>query len=122
MLIPVLPVVNIARIAHEANRRYCEAIGDHSQMQWDDAAEWQRSSAIAGVESYIAADGLSPEEQHDAWMSEKRADGWTYGAVKDHQIKTHPCIVPYAELPQEQRVKDIIFGSIVGSLCIENNG
>ena len=34
----------IARICHEANREYCESIGDLSQQPWGCSEEWQRQS------------------------------------------------------------------------------
>jgi len=47
-----------ARAAHEANRAYCLAIGDVSQTSWDDAPEWQRSSARNGVaDALVGATG-----------------------------------------------------------------
>lgn len=41
--------LKIAEICHEANKLYCEAIGDHSQVSWDKAPDWQRESVINGV-------------------------------------------------------------------------
>ena len=41
------------------------------------------------------------------------ADGWVYGAEKNAELKTHPCLVPYGDLPVEQRVKDELFTAIV---------
>jgi len=29
--------MNIAKVCHEANRAYCESIGDNSQLSWEDA-------------------------------------------------------------------------------------
>ncbi len=31
--------------------------------------------------------------------------------------KTHHCLVPYAELPLEQRVKDNLYGAVVRTLA-----
>ncbi|MFD0468599.1 RyR domain-containing protein [Nonomuraea thailandensis] len=53
---------------------------------------------------------------HEAWCEHKRAEGWTYGPDKDPDAKTHPCLVPYDQLPVEQRVKDAVFHAIVGAL------
>lgn len=39
----------IARVVHEVNRAYCEALGDTSQPKWEDAPQWQRDSAMLGV-------------------------------------------------------------------------
>ena len=58
----------------------------------------------------------SPSAQHEAWMRDKVADGWVYGPVKDADAKTHPCMVPYDQLPPEQRVKDHVFKAIVNAL------
>jgi hypothetical protein len=111
----------IARIAHETNRAYCASIGDHSQPSWDLAPEWQRLSAIKGVEFHLAAhergETPSPSASHESWLEEKRADGWTYGSVKDAAKKEHPCFVPYDELPVEQRLKDYLFGNIVAAFA-----
>lgn len=102
-----------AEAAHENNRRYCESIGDTSQLPWADAPEWQRQSAINGVEFAIANDFPSPEAMHENWLKAKVADGWTYGETKDPIRRIHPCMRPYAELPDEQRVKDHLFRSAV---------
>jgi len=104
----------IARVCHEANRAWCEAHGDHSQVGWDDAADWQRDSAIEGV--HKALDGATPEELHESWIDFKTVDGWVYGEVKDAAAKTHPCLVPYDDLPAEQREKDHLFAAIVTTL------
>jgi hypothetical protein len=106
----------IAKVCHEANRGYCEAIGDMSQKPWADADPWQRESAIKGVEFAIANPDATPEDQHEAWSRVKIADGWTYGPVKDPLKLQHPCLVPYADLPVEQRAKDHIFRAIVRAM------
>lgn len=104
-------LLTLAAIAHEANRHYCLSIGDTSQPTWDDAPQWQKDSAVAGIEGALA--GNTPEQQHQSWCDAKVADGWTYGEVKDPDAKTHPCLVPYAQLPEEQQRKDHLYGAIV---------
>lgn len=104
-----------ARSAHEANRAYCISIGDNSQPSWDDAPEWQRSSAINGVAGVLG--GNTPEQSHESWLEEKRRTGWKYGPIKDPEKREHPCFVPYVELPPEQRQKDGIFVGTVRVLA-----
>lgn len=113
-----MKVEQIARIAHEVNRAYCRAIGDASQPPWEEAPEWQRESAISGVSHHLERP-RTPEESHDLWSAEKIRDGWSYGPVKDPEKKEHPCLVPYGELPLEQRVKDYLFGAVVNALRSE---
>lgn len=104
----------IARVCHEANRGWCEANGDFSQKSWDLAEDWQRQSACVGVKA--ALEGCTSEELHESWCRTKVADGWAWGATKDADAKTHPCLVPYADLPAEQQRKDALFGAVVRAL------
>lgn len=106
-------VEKVACIAHETNRAYCLAIGDNSQMGWNDAPPWQRNSIIAGVRFTILNPTAGPAASHASWLAEKRADGWAYGPKKDPVAKVHPCFVPYDQLPPEQRAKDYIFQAVV---------
>lgn len=108
-------IVQCARVAHEANLAYCKTIGDDTHVSWDFAPSWQIESAIAGVEGVIA--GNTPEQSHESWLEHKRKDGWVYGPVKDPDKKTHPCMVSYGELPPEQRVKDLVFVSVVKTMA-----
>ena len=108
-----LSTEQVARICHEANRAYCVALGDTSQPSWDDAPDWQKKSAMNGVD-YLAEDMFAePPDSHANWLKMKEADGWVYGEVKDVAKKTHPCMVPYHELPVEQQRKDALFSAIV---------
>ena len=111
-----MEAAKIASVCHEVNRAYCESIGDFSQPSWEDAPEWQRKSAINGVQFHIENPEASPSASHDKWLEEKVADGWKYGAEKNPDTKEHPCCVPYEQLPVEQRSKDYIFRAIIHSL------
>jgi len=104
-----------ARAAHEANRAYCLALGDTSQPAWEEAPEWQRTSALNGVDGVLS--GNTPRESHESWLEEKTATGWKYGPVKDPEKKEHPCFVPYDELPPEQRQKDHVFVGVVTAMA-----
>lgn len=106
----------IARVCHEINRAYCASQGDHTQPAWEDAPEWQRSSAIKGVAFTLDNPDAEPSDSHNSWLAEKEADGWKYGPVKDPDAKEHPCYVPYDQLPPEQKAKDYLFQAVVRAL------
>ena len=108
--------LQIAQVCHEANREYCRTIGDYSQEHWDKAEQWQRASAIRGVEYALANPDAPASAQHDAWLADKERDGWKYGEIKDPAKKEHPCMVPYSQLPVEQRLKDSLFKGVVRGL------
>jgi hypothetical protein len=105
----------IARVCHEVNRAYCQALGDFSQPEWEQAPDWQRNSALAGVDLHLDKD-VGAEASHKAWMEQKIAEGWTYGTVKDSVAKTHPCLMPFYDLPLKDRAKDFIFRGVVHAL------
>lgn len=104
----------IAKIAHQVNKAWCEYNGDDSQPNWEDAPEWQKQSAINGVIFHSANPQAGNDASHNSWMEQKLADGWVYGKVKDPQASppTHPCIVPFEELPRDQQFKDTLFRTI----------
>lgn len=103
----------IAMLCHSINAAYCRSLGDDTQPSWDDAPDWQRNSAIAGVEMHLANPDATPEQSHESWYAQKQAEGWKYGDVKDVENKLHPCFLPYDELPQEQKAKDYLFRETV---------
>lgn len=113
----MLEPIDIARICHEANRAYCAALGDYSQLPWADAPDWQHASAINGVRHHLANPDATPADNHVNWAAEKIAEGWVYGPVKDVVLKQHPCLVAYELLPQEQQRKDALFLAIVRALA-----
>lgn len=111
-----MKVKDVARICHETNRAYCESLGDFSQSPWDLTPETIQQSAIDGVRYHLSNEGTTPEGSHENWLKFKEAEGWVYGEEKNLELKTHPCMVPYNELPTEQRVKDYLFRGVVDSL------
>jgi hypothetical protein len=47
------------------------------------------------------------EAEHDGWADQRRVEGWTYAPPPRDDVKrTHPLLVPYAELDEEQKEKD----------------
>lgn len=109
-------IENIAKAAHELNKAYCESIGDNSQPSWEDAPEWQKSSAINGVTFHLNNPDATPSASHESWLKQKTEEGWKYGEVKNPETKEHPCFVPYEQLPNEQKAKDYIFRQTIHSL------
>ena len=105
----------IARVCHEANRAWQHATGDPAPSPtWDEAPDWQRDSATDGVVQALA--GADPVQLHESWCDRKRGEGWRYGPTKDPAARTHPCLVAYDQLPEEQQRKDALFAAIVAAL------
>lgn len=43
---------------------------------------------------------------HDLWAQQRLKDGWKYGPQRDDARKEHPCLVPYEQLPESEKVYD----------------
>ncbi len=43
---------------------------------------------------------------HEVWAQSRIDQGWTYGEERNDTIKTHPCLVPYEELPEIEKAYD----------------
>ena len=43
---------------------------------------------------------------HEVWAETRISQGWTYGEQRNDELKTHPCLVPYEELPEEEKAYD----------------
>jgi hypothetical protein len=85
---------------------------------WDERDEAFRRQMTASVGELVErlAEGRplpSPEEAHRSWCREYERMGWRYGPQRDPVAKTHPDLVPYAELAPAERDKDEIFLELV---------
>ncbi|MFI5842836.1 RyR domain-containing protein [Catenuloplanes sp. NPDC051500] len=107
-------VDQIGWVCHAANRAFQQAVGDaRPSPEWPD--DWEREATEASVRRVLA--GATPEELHTSWCDLKYKDGWRYGERKDPDAKTHPCLVPYEQLPERERRKDALFHAIVRALA-----
>ena len=43
---------------------------------------------------------------HEVWAETRIKQGWTYGEQRNDELKTHPCLVPYEELPECEKEYD----------------
>ena len=57
-------------------------------------------------ESLIQLSERMAENVHEVWAKARIDEGWTYGEKRDDIHKKHPCLVPYDELPEEEKEYD----------------
>lgn len=106
-------VQNIARLCHEANRVLQISLGEEVNPKWDKLSEDLKDSTYIGVLNSL--DGSTPEQMHESWLVERRAQGWTYGYPLDRVKKIHPNLIPYDKLSLDQKLKDTMFLAIVSN-------
>ncbi len=46
------------------------------------------------------------ENVHDIWAQSRMQQGWTYGPERNDELKHHPCLIPYGELPEVEKSYD----------------
>ena len=51
---------------------------------------------------------------HEVWAQSRLSQGWTWGEERDDKLKTHPCLIPYEDLPEVE--KDYDRNTAVGTL------
>lgn len=113
-------VLIAAQTAHEINRQfqlYNQEI--NPSVPWELATDAIKQSAISGMRAILSEPNLTSEELHDKWYQHKLEQGYTYGIKKDDELKTHPCMLPYWELPEDQRFKDRLFKTVAKCLLIK---
>lgn len=108
-----MKIALIASIAHGINLAYSASLGDHSHLPWEETSEELKKSIEYGVKLHLENPDTTPEQSHESWLAQKEKDGWVYGEIKDLENKTHPCILPYEQLPAEQKTKDYLFKAVV---------
>lgn len=105
----------LAATAHELNRKYRLSIGESADPHWEDVSPEMRRSTLIGVQGALSGNTLA--QQHESWMQERLSNGWVYGPVTDKPNRVHACLVPYEQLPAEQRLKDLLFRNVVLALA-----
>jgi hypothetical protein len=64
------------------------------------------TSHVALPESLLPLLEQLAENTHEVWAAQRIKEGWTYGPKRDDAHKHHPCLVPYDQLPESEKVYD----------------
>lgn len=109
-------VMKIAQVMHEAVRAWQKANGQDAAPPWSRAPQWMKQASKEAVLWRMENPRAPSSAQHEQWLAEKRAAGWKHGKAKSGAKKTHPLLVPYADLPEVERRKDAMVGALIDSL------
>ena len=67
----------------------------------------QTSGIILSEDLRVLCEKLA-ENAHDLWASQRISDGWKPGQHRDDFRREHPNLIPYSELPDEEKKYDRI--------------
>ena len=101
--------LEIAKICHKVNRDYCINEQLEAPPKWDDLPANIQESIVAGVAEVITDPKVTPTQIHQMWCDYKEKEGWKYALNKDLKLKTHPNLVLYKDLADDQKRKPVLF-------------
>jgi len=79
-------------------------------VPWDERENAFREQFLAVIERQCGPQrSSSPEELHGSWMQAYLTMGWIYADTYNRETRTHPDLVPYADLGQREQDKDSVF-------------
>ena len=64
------------------------------------------TSGVAVPDEIAALTESLARNTHENWAAQRIADGWRWGPARDDARKEHPGLVPYEELPEEEKAYD----------------
>ncbi len=103
----------LAEACHEATKVISEQILSEEKKEWKLIDSATKARLINAVQRAIDKKITDPSVAHADWMADMVKQGWVYGEKLDETEKTHPCLVPYDQLPTGQQTKDHIYLSIL---------
>lgn len=106
-----------ARTAHQVNNAMRSFFTEPYNVDWDDLDDDSKHRALLGVAKVTENPDITPKECHQAWIESMAARGYKYGENIDQVKMEHPAMVTYTKLPEAQKLKTILFISIVKSIC-----
>ena len=109
-------VDTIAELVHETLSVWARMRGMPDYPSWDEAPDWMRASTLESIQHTLENPDAPPGAQHIQWMEQKQRDGWVWGKNKDSEAKTHPMLVPFEQLPDDERAKDALIIALVKAL------
>lgn len=64
------------------------------------------TSGVSVPDPLVALLEALARNAHDVWAVRRLQGGWRYGTARDDARQLHPCLVPYEELPDEEKEYD----------------
>lgn len=64
------------------------------------------TNGVVLTDNVMELSELIAKNTHEVWSAGRIRDGWTYGEERNDAAKTHPCLIPYEDLPESEKEYD----------------
>ena len=72
-------------------------------------------------EDIIPLREILAQNTHDTWAVQRIKEGWGYGPARNDNLKQHPCLVAYENLPESEKEYDrILVEQVLKAICALN--
>lgn len=105
---PIQILAKIAEQAHAVNNVWTKEVGNETRPEWNTLSQEDKEHYIHAVSNAIDSKLYSPAEAHKQWSTWMLAQGWEHGEYNRDE-KKHPNLIPFEQLPESEKVKDILF-------------
>lgn len=108
--------IQAAKTGHEITLALKLFHGEEAMPVWDKLPAETKHRNIIGVNAVIDKPDITPAEIHQVWVETMLKEGWRVGPKYDTIKKAHPSLVPYMELEDNQKLKDVLYLAAVKSI------
>lgn len=106
----ILTSPRIASLIHSVTSQIPRSDGSIPNS-WEGLTQQQRDNAVSAVRTIYSQPARTPEQLHDLWMAPYLEVGWVVGPY-NIELKQHPSLVPFHQLPDSEILKDEIWSSL----------
>ena len=64
------------------------------------------TSDVVLPESLMPLVEVMAKNVHEVWAKSRMDEGWTWGEQRNDELKQHPCLIDYNDLPESEREYD----------------
>lgn len=109
-----------ARVAHGAERAYCEAKNLYPPEPWCRLQPNERKRLIewacCAIDILSSGKPVGVELRHEIWRNKMEADGWQPGPEMCYDERRHPNLVPFCDLLPESRAIECVLVGVVTAI------
>ncbi|GBC62521.1 hypothetical protein DENIS_3493 [Desulfonema ishimotonii] len=111
-----ITVEQAARSFHQHLKAFRESLGDYTLPDWEETTKHNREMGVRFVRYTLANQSITPESHHEKWVANMAKRGWRHGNERNPDKKTHPCMVPWEDLPYHEQAKTVLMIATVNIL------